>query len=225
VERRPVDGTGRLSRREQYARQTRAAVIESAHRLFLERGYAATSLRAIADSANVSEQTVYRVFGDKAELLRAVLLAAVGVEGAATNLQGGQLLAAVAAAASPSDRLRLVARVMHDSYERGLAQLEAIVVSAASADERVAELAREMAVTKYQDVRSLVVAIVGDAELDGLGIDDVVDYVYAAESSPVYLTLTAERGWTTEKYVEWFVDMFERMFLSRIRGRTRGARR
>lgn len=66
-----------------------------------------------------------------------------------------------------------------------------------------------------------MVAVVGDAELDGVGIDDVVDYVYAVESSPVYLALTAERGWTTEKYVSWFVDMFERMFLSRIVDRQR----
>jgi AcrR family transcriptional regulator len=214
-----VGETGKRSRRQQYADQTRAAVIESAHRLFVERGYAATSLREIAVDANVSEQTVYRVFGDKAELLRAVVLTAVGVEGEAGSLREGSLIATVAAGSSPEVRLRLVAQVARDAYGRGLAELDAVLAAAASADERVAEFAREAATAKYEDVRSLVIGILGDAELDGLTIDDVVDYVYATESSPVYLALTLERGWTTEQYVDWFVDMFERMFLSRLRER------
>lgn len=210
------------TRRQAYARLTRNAVIESAHRRFVEQGYAATSIKAIAADASVSEQTVYRVFGDKAGLLRAVILGAVGVEDEADALREGPLIGQVAAAATPSERLRIVAQAAHDSYQRELAPLEAVVVSAASADERVARLARDIAEQRYQDTRSLVVAILGDAELDGVGIDDVVDYVYAIESSPVYLALTAERGWTTQAYVDWFVDMFERMFLSRIVDRPAG---
>jgi AcrR family transcriptional regulator len=207
---------GKLTRRQAYARLTRDAVIESGRRLFVEQGYAATSIRAIAADANVSEQTVYRVFGDKAGLLHAVILAAVGVEDEAGALREGPLVGQVAAATTPSERLRVVALAMHDVYERGLARLEATVLAAASADERVAELARDVAGQRYQDTRSLVLAILGDAELDGVGISDAVDYVYAVESSSVYLALTAERGWTTRSYVDWFVDMFERMLLSRI---------
>ena len=61
----------------------------------------------------------------------------------------------------------------------------------------------------------LVVAILGDLQLPpGVSISDIVDYVYATESSPVYLALTAERGWTTSKYIDWFVRMFEQLFLS-----------
>lgn len=34
---------------------------------------------------------------------------------------------------------------------------------------------------------------------------------------PSFLTLlTTERGWTAEKYVKWFVQLAERMFLSNI---------
>ena len=212
----------KLTRRQAYARLTRDAVIESAHRLFVEQGYAATSIRAVAADASVSEQTVYRVFGDKAGLLRAVLLAAVGVEAGADALREGPLVEQLAAAATPSERLRIVAQAARAAYERGLAPLEGIVFAAASADERVAELARDIAEQRYQDTRSLVVAILGDAELDGVRVDDVVDYVYAVESSPVYLALTAERGWATQAYVDWFVEMFERMFLSRVIDRPAG---
>lgn len=206
---------GKPSRRDEQARLTRAEVVRAAHRLFVERGYATTSIRAVAHEAGVSEQTVYRVFGAKVGLLRAVIESAVGVDDNVPSLREGPLLEQITAAPSPSERLREVGELARKAYERGLAELENVVMSAVSADARVAELARYIAQQRYEDTRSLVLAILGDAELDGVKVDDVVDYTYAVESSPVYSAL-AERGWTTDTYVEWFVEMFERMFLSRV---------
>jgi TetR/AcrR family transcriptional regulator, regulator of autoinduction and epiphytic fitness len=204
----------RPTRRQEYARQTRRDVIAAAHRLFLADGYAATSIRAIAADANVSEQTVYRVFGDKAEVLKAVLLTAVGGDGNTAPLGEGAQLAQMARSDDPSERLRIVARWAHDAYDRGLAQLENIVVTAASSDERVAELARYVTDQRYEDTRRIVTHILGEqSPPSGVDIDDAIDYVFAVESSAVYLCLTTERGWTTDKYVEWFVRMFGNLFL------------
>lgn len=209
--------TPRPSRRDEAARQTRAAVVEAAHRLFIAQGYAATSIRQVADVAGASEQTVYRIHGDKAELLRAVVLAAVGAPSDTGNLRESPLMLELSGAPTPQQRLRITARVMREVYARGLADLEQVVVAAAAADQRVRVLADEIAAQRWQDTRSLVLAILGEATLDpGLGVDDVVDYLFAVESGAVYLTLTTGRGWTTEQYVEWFVELFERMFLSRI---------
>ena len=209
--------TPRPSRRDEAARQTRAAGVEAAHRLFIAQGYAATSIRQVADVAGASEQTVYRIHGDKAELLRAVVLAAVGAPSDTGNLRESPLMLELSGAPTPQQRLRITARVMREVYARGLADLEQVVVAAAAADQRVRVLADEIAAQRWQDTRSLVLAILGEATLDpGLGVDDVVDYLFAVESGAVYLTLTTGRGWTTEQYVEWFVELFERMFLSRI---------
>ena len=46
------------SRRQEQARENRRAVLEVAHRMFLERGYAATTVGAIAAAAGVSVETV-----------------------------------------------------------------------------------------------------------------------------------------------------------------------
>ena len=51
---------------------TRLVVVEAARRLFLERGFAATTVPAVAAEAAVSVQTVYKVFGTKARLAKAV---------------------------------------------------------------------------------------------------------------------------------------------------------
>ena len=62
--------------RDEHARATHEAVVVAAHELFVQDGYAATSIRAIAARARVSEQTVYRLFGTKAGLLQAAVTAA-----------------------------------------------------------------------------------------------------------------------------------------------------
>ncbi|HVL03972.1 MAG TPA: TetR family transcriptional regulator, partial [Acidimicrobiales bacterium] len=54
--RRRYDARGR----QEQARRTRWAVLEAAHRLFLEQGYAATTMAAIAAEAAVSVETVYK---------------------------------------------------------------------------------------------------------------------------------------------------------------------
>ena len=62
----------RSTLREDSARRTRRLITDAARRLFLERGYAETSMVAVARAAGVSGQTVYNVFGGKAGLLKHV---------------------------------------------------------------------------------------------------------------------------------------------------------
>src|SRR5262249_13557996 len=67
------------SRRQEQARRSRVAVLREARRRFLADGYAATTVGAIAEGADVSVETVYKAFGNKAGLLKAVFdVAAVG---------------------------------------------------------------------------------------------------------------------------------------------------
>ena len=58
---------------------TRRRVIEAATTHFLDAGYAGTSLAAVAGSAGVSVDTVYKTFGSKIGLLKAVLDVTLGV--------------------------------------------------------------------------------------------------------------------------------------------------
>lgn len=56
---------------EQRSRATRAALIEAAHRLFAERGYAAVSADEIVTAAGVTRGALYHHFEDKRDLFRA----------------------------------------------------------------------------------------------------------------------------------------------------------
>ena len=68
VKPRVYDGT----RRRAQAERTRAAVLDVAQRLFLAHGYGATTIAAIAREADVSAETIYKAFGNKPGLVRAI---------------------------------------------------------------------------------------------------------------------------------------------------------
>src|ERR671914_994746 len=54
-------------------RLARAAVVDAARTLFLERGYGATTIEAISDLSDVPPATVYRLFSSKRGILKALL--------------------------------------------------------------------------------------------------------------------------------------------------------
>ena len=70
---RRYDATARRAAAE----QTRLSILESARRLFLEKGYAATTMPAIARAADVALDTVYATVGTKAELFKLLVEAAL----------------------------------------------------------------------------------------------------------------------------------------------------
>jgi AcrR family transcriptional regulator len=63
------------SRRDEYAEQTRAAVVAAAVTLFAANGYAATTIDAVAAEARVAKGGVYHHFANKAELFEAAFVA------------------------------------------------------------------------------------------------------------------------------------------------------
>jgi AcrR family transcriptional regulator len=65
---RRYDSSGRQAQ----ARRTRETILDAAQRQFLEGGYAATTIAAIAAEAGVSVETIYKAFGGKPGLIRAI---------------------------------------------------------------------------------------------------------------------------------------------------------
>jgi AcrR family transcriptional regulator len=60
----------RSTAREESAGRTRRRIVEAAAELFVERGYAGTTIDAVAEKAEVSRRTVFTSVGSKVELLK-----------------------------------------------------------------------------------------------------------------------------------------------------------
>ena len=65
------------SRRQEQARANRAAMLAAGRSLFLEHGYAPTTMKMVAAEAGVSTQSVYQVFGNKPGLVKALVDVAI----------------------------------------------------------------------------------------------------------------------------------------------------
>ena len=66
-----------VARRRAAAQRTRRAILDAATRLFIERGYAATTVADIAVAAGVALDTIYAVVGRKPTLFRLLVETAI----------------------------------------------------------------------------------------------------------------------------------------------------
>src|SRR5215510_12190461 len=65
------------SSRRKAAQATRQSILDAARRLFLEKGYAATTVPEIAGAAGIAVDTVYAAVGKKPSLFRLLVEAAI----------------------------------------------------------------------------------------------------------------------------------------------------
>jgi AcrR family transcriptional regulator len=193
------------SRRLAQVRASRVRVIDAAKRLFIELGYPATTLESVAEAADVSLPTLYRLFGSKRALLAAVLDTSFGGDDEPVAFGDRP---AVRAARSEPDPVRMVeafGRILGELMERTSAILY-ILDTAAQVDPEAHELRAEIRSQRYTGQSRIVAALVERRALHpDLDPSRAADMVYAFMSPDVHRILTIERGWTAEDYESWAV--------------------
>jgi len=123
---------GRRSRRDEYAEQTRQAVLTSARALFAERGYVATTVNDIAAASRVSPGTVYQQCGGKQGLLRRLM-----DEWTTSELVQGTL--DVVESAESLDKLLIALADSYLEFWRRYDDIVQLVLATAAHDEGAAE--------------------------------------------------------------------------------------
>jgi AcrR family transcriptional regulator len=192
------------SRRQEQAAQTRASVLEAAHRLFGEQGWAGTGMRDIASAAGVSVETVYSNFGSKVDLLQAAIDVAVVGDGLPIALADRPEFAELgrgSMAARAQAAARLVRRINERTAGIGKAWREA-AAGDAELDRRLAE-GEERRRTNVAQAADLVAGRpVTATERDGL---------WAVVGMEVYHLLVERAGWTPDRYEEWLAETIARL--------------
>src|SRR4051812_6190687 len=97
------------SRRQDQARRGRAAVLATARDLFLAKGYSATTMAMVAGAAGVSTQQVYKTFGNKAGLVKALFDVSIAGDDEPRAMIERESLARVRDEPDPYAKLRLYA--------------------------------------------------------------------------------------------------------------------
>jgi AcrR family transcriptional regulator len=203
-----VDGAVKSSRppgapRQARTRRTRAAVVESARTLFLERGYAATTIEAISDLSDTPQATVYRLFSSKVGILKAVLDVSVGGDDEAVAMTDRPQVRALLADPQPTQKLTGFAALLREVMAR-TAPVHRILTDAARSDEDAAALLAEIARQRRGGQRSIARSLARSRALrTPLRERDAADIIYALASPEVYGLLVFDQGWSGERYEKW----------------------
>jgi len=187
-------------RRDQRAAATRAAILASAAGLFLRDGYVATSMKAIAAQAGVSEKTMYLTFASKAKLLRQVIQLSVQGDELPTPLSLRPDWRALFA--GPVDDVFVRFAELNATLMTRTAAIIALGESAASTDPELAEYRDRAHAATRANLRELAAELKRrNAVRPGITEQEASDTIYAlATDESVFLRLTRECGWTPDRY-------------------------
>jgi AcrR family transcriptional regulator len=197
--RRRYDASGR--RRQ--AQQNRDQVLAVARRLFVERGYPATSIAQIAAAAGVSDRTVFAAFESKANLLKTVLDTAIAGDSEQVPLHQRATMRGVHEASTMQEAVERLADAFAEVVDR-VYDVYTVLHGAAAVDPEIARLERDLATQRLSGVEQLAATFA-----NRLGIDDDPDAIaYLRDSlwvlgAPQQYGLMRERGWSVDRYRDW----------------------
>jgi AcrR family transcriptional regulator len=99
-------------------RLARAAIVEAARTLFLERGYAGTTIEAISEVSGVAPATVYRLFSSKLGILTALLHVLIAGDDQDAALQDRPHIRTLVADPDPRSQLSGLAGIIRGIMSR-----------------------------------------------------------------------------------------------------------
>ena len=209
--RRRYDATLRAER----AARTRERILKTAHRVFLERGYAGATIPSIANRAGVAVETVYRAAPGKAGLLAAVVDSALagGSENAALAVEARPAIRRVVEEEDPARKLVLYAATQPGVYGRAAGILR-VLDEAASSNAELADLRDGYAERRLAGMRQLSSHLAESGALRaGLSPERAADILVTVCARANYDSLVTERGWSPTAYRNWVADTLVRTLL------------
>ena len=199
--------------RQEQARHTRARILDAAQKLFSERGYANTSMDAIAKGAGVATDTVYATFQSKPGLLHRLLDVRVGGDDEPVELLERAGPQAVKREPSQRRQLEAFASDVAGIQER-VRPVDDIMRGAAAVDPEIAALRARMQEGRYDNIRQFVAWLAANGPLrEGMNEDDAAAIVWAVASPEVHGLLRTRRRWTPARYREWLAATLTRTLL------------
>jgi AcrR family transcriptional regulator len=201
------------SRRQAAADETRRRILRAARELFLERGYTATTMPAIAESAGVAVDTLYATIGPKPAIFRLLIETALSGKDEAIPALDRDYVREMQAEPDPRRKLDRYAHAVRMIQGR-LAPLVAHLREAARSEPQLAELWQEISSRRAANMRLFAAELAATGGLrPGLSIEAAADIIWATNSPEFYLLLVHERGWSPDQFEAWLADSWKRLLL------------
>jgi AcrR family transcriptional regulator len=194
-------------------RLARRAVVEAARALFVDRGYGATTIEALAERSDVPPATVYRLFSSKLGILKALLDVSIAGDDQALPVLDRPEVAALFAEPDPERLLAGFARMNVAINERS-GQMYQLLASAACSEPAAAELLGQYTQQRQHGQGQIARALArGGALRADLRERDAADIVHVFMSPEVYRLTVTDRGWSRARYEHWLTDALVQQLL------------
>ena len=181
-------------------------MLEVARRLFAERGYAETTLEAIATEADVALPTLYANFGSKRGLLTRLLGHLIRGEPGASSILETAGAKAVFAETDPRRALALFADHMSEIQARIAATYE-VMKAAARTEPDIAAAFAAAQQTRLGMLTKVAARIGGLGGLrEGLTVADAGRTIWVLASPETRQMLVTHGGYTPDAYRMWLAD-------------------
>ena len=203
-----------VGRRARKALETRRRMLDAAEDLFTRDGYAATTMTAIAEHADVAVQTLYAVFGNKRTILTELIDARVAGDGHTGSLPDREDWRAMEREPDPHRQLALFAQIATRIGNRSAA-INEIMAGAAGADPEIATIYQQQRQSRFRDERRIARSLARKGALrEGLSETQAADIIWAIATTRTYRALVIERRWTTDQYERWLNDLLAHALLA-----------
>ncbi len=191
---------------------TRRRMVGAAYRLFCEKGYAATTMEAIAREAKVAVPTLYFTFHTKGAILGEALGAAVMGLDEPVGPEDAPWYREFEIEPDPRRALKIVVENTTEILSR-VGPLMAAILAAASEPE-VASVYDLGKTRRHDGYRTIVRLLARKGGLrHGLTAARATDILFVLLSPELFDALASGRGWSVAECDRWLVDMLSQQLL------------
>ena len=192
------------SGRQAQARRNQEAILDAAEHQFLERGYGATTISGVATEVGVSVETVYKAFGGKAGLVRALY---------DRSLRGRERASAYersdAMAARETDPITIVHEwgELTTEVAARMNPIRLLIRAAAVTDPEIAALLTAGDGERLERMRHNAEFLADRGSLrEDVTTDKATDVLYTCSSLEIYEVLVLQRGWPPPEFARFVAD-------------------
>ncbi len=200
------------TRRQEQARQNRSTVLREARRLFLERGYAATTIADIASASGLSVESVYKMFASKAGLVKAVYDVSVAGDDEPVPIAEREEVQRIIAEPDAERKIEIWADHIARNRSRA-APVQLMLRDAAAADAAIREVFDTTRDEFLVGMRGFAANLHATGGVRDMSVAEIRDVLWTVNSVEVFELLVVLRRWSVKRYSAFIADALKGLLL------------
>ncbi len=195
------------SRRREQARARRLAVVLAARELFERDGFRPTTIAAIAARAGVSAESIYKGFGAKAAVAKAVFDLVIAGDDEPVPVAERPAMQAVRDEPDVRRKIAMFAEGLAHRQARS-AKVQILIRDGRHVDDSLAPVWTKLNDEGLAGMTMMGRHLLGTGQLrDGIDLDEVRDVLWNYLAIDSYERLVLTQGWQLERYSRWLAHV------------------